>query len=128
MPRRRVVSLILSAPLILLVLLGLIDPLEGGLSLLMALALLVAVRYLSGVALPRFTWLSLAVTLALGLLVLVLVIATGPAPAEQAVGATAPNPVSVGVRLLAWVYRLSVVVTLAGVIAYVVRIARAQRN
>jgi hypothetical protein len=53
---RLVVSLILGIIALPVIFVGLIDPLEGGLALLVAVGLGVAVRLLSGVPLPRLAW------------------------------------------------------------------------
>lgn len=57
---------------------GLIDSLEGGLALLGATALLVVVRVLSQMAVPRLAWIPVAVAIALGVTILSLVIFATP--------------------------------------------------
>ena len=69
-------------------------------------------------------------TIGVGILALVLAFVQMPSDAVQEVGpeATAPNPLSAGVRLLVWVYRLGVLVVLVGGVVYLVRIGRALRT
>ena len=129
MSSRLVVSLILGIIALPVIFVGLIDPLEGGLALLVAVVLGVAVRLLSGVPLPRLAWISMLATVGVGILVLVLVIFAVPSETVQEVGpeVTAPNPLNAGARILLWVYRLGVLLVLAGGVAYLVRIAQALR-
>lgn len=127
---RLVASLILGIITLPVIVIGLIDPLEGGLALLVALGLAIAVRLLSGVPVPRLAWVSFAATLAVGALALVLAVIGMPSDVGQQVGpdVTAPNPVNAGVRILVWVYRVGVLVLLVGGVVYLVRIARAVRG
>ena len=127
---RLITSLIVGVITLPALVIGLIDPLEGGLALLVALGLAVAVRLLSDVPVPRLAWISFAATLAVGALALVLAIVGMPTDAGQEVGpdVTAPNPLSAGVRMLVWVYRIGVLVVLAGGVVYLVRIAQALRG
>ena len=127
---RLIASLILGIITLPVLFLGLIDPLEGGIALLVTTGLGLAVRLLSGVPLPRLTWISMLATIGVGILALVLAFVQMPSDAVQEVGpeATAPNPLSAGVRLLVWVYRLGVLVVLVGGVVYLVRIGRALRT
>ena len=127
---RLIASLILGIVTLPVLIVGLFDPLEGGIALLIALGLGVGVRLLSAVPLPRLTWISMLATIGVGILALVLAFVQMPSDAVQEVGpeATAPNPLSAGVRLLVWVYRLGVLVVLVGGVVYLVRIGRALRT
>jgi len=127
---RLIASLILGIVTLPVLFVGLVDPLEGGIALLIALGLGVGVRLLSAVPLPRLTWISMLATIGVGILALVLALVQMPFEAVQEVGpeATAPNPLSAGVRLLVWVYRLGVLVVLVGGVVYLVRIGRALRT
>lgn len=124
---RLIASLILGIIALPVLFVGLIDPLEGGIALLVALGLGAAVRLLSGVPVPRLAWISMLVTIGVGILALALAIAGMPTGSMQEVGpeATAPNPLSAGVRILVWVYRLGVLVAFIGGVVYLVRIVRA---
>lgn len=124
---RLIASLILGIVTLPVLFVGLIDPLEGGIALLVALGLGVGVRLLSAVPLPRLTWISMLATLAVGILALALALLQMPSEVVQEVGpeATAPNPLSAGVRTLVWVYRLGVIVVFVGGVVYLVRIGRA---
>lgn len=127
---RLIASLILGIVTLPVLFAGLFDPLEGGIALLVAVGLGVGVRLLSAVPLPRLTWISMLATMGVGILALVLAFVQMPSEAVQEVGpeATAPNPLSAGVRLLVWVYRLGVLVVLVGGVVYLVRIGRALRT
>ena len=129
MKARRVIGLVLAIFALPLIFLGLIDPLEGGIAFIVGALLGLGAWLVSRVTVPRFTWISLSVSVGLGALTLLAaVFLRDPASVDSATGeATATNPfatVPIAVILL-WVYRLSVLVTLAGGIYYVVRIARA---
>ena len=126
---RLIASLILGIITLPVLFVGLIDPLEGGIALLVALGLGVGVRLLSGVPVPRLAWIAMLVTIGVGSLALVLAIAGMPAETVQEVGpeATAPNPLNAGVRLLVWAYRLGVLVVFIAAVVYLVRIGRALR-
>lgn len=126
---RLIASLILGIITLPVIFVGLIDPLEGGLALLVGVGLGVAVRLLSGVPLPRLVWISMLATLGVGILVLALVIFAVPSETVQEVGpdVTAPNPLNAGARMLLWVYRLGVLLVFAGGVVYLVRIAQALR-
>lgn len=127
---RLITSLILGIIALPVIFIGLIDPLEGGLALLLALGLGVAVRLLSGVPVPRLLWIAMVATLGVGVLVLALVIGGEASEAVQEVGpdVTAPNPLNAGARILLWVYRIGVLVALVGAIVYLVRIAQGLRS
>ena len=75
---RLIAGLVLGVLALPIVFLGLIDPLEGGLALLLALTIGVVVRLLSGVPVPRLAWISMVATLAIGVLALALAIAGMP--------------------------------------------------
>lgn len=126
---RLIASLILGIITLPVIFVGLIDPLEGGLALLVGVGLGLAVRLLSGVPLPRLAWISMLATLGVGILVLALVIFAVPSETVREVGpeVTAPNPLNAGARILLWVYRLGVLVVFAGGVVYLVRIAQALR-
>lgn len=129
MKTRRIIGLILVVLALPLVLFGLIDPLEGGIALIVGALLGLGSWLVSRVPVPKFTWISLAVSGGLGILTLLAaVVLRDPASIDSATGeATATNPlatVPIAVMLL-WLYRLSVLVTIAGGIYYLVKIARA---
>jgi hypothetical protein len=126
---RRIIGLVLAVLGLPLLFVGLIDPLEGGIALMLGALLGLAAWLVSRVPVPKFTWISFLVSIGLGILTLLAaVILRDPVAIDSATGeATATNPfatVPIAIILL-WLYRLSVLVTLAGGIYYVVRIARA---
>lgn len=116
--------MVLTVASILLVV-GLIDPLEGGLALLGAIALLIVVRLLSRVvAIPKLAWIPVAIAAALGVTVMSLaVFATPAAPVDGAVA----DPLAGGALALLWVYRVAVLIAVAGAVQYLVGLARAVR-
>ena len=125
------VGLVLAILAVPMVFVGLIDPLEGGLALLLALALGFGARVLTRVPVPRLAWIPMVVSIGVGALTLVLVAIAMPDAADSpqtGPEAAAPNPESVGVRLLSWGYRLGVLVTLIGAIVYVAHIVRQLRQ
>lgn len=117
------VAVLLVAGLLLVV--GLIDPLEGGLALLGAAALLIVVRALSQAAVPKLAWIPVSVAIALGAMILSLVIFAVP---PEPVDGTVANPLNAGVIGLLWVYRVAILVAVAGAIQYLVRLIRAVRT
>lgn len=123
MRSRLVLALVLSVAAVPFVLVGLIDPLEGGLALLLALVIGLAAWGLSGVRPPRITWLPFVITLGLAVVTLALALMHSSPSGEEGM----PNALGVSLRVLIWVYRLAVVVTLMGAVVYVVRIAQALR-
>ena len=120
MRTRRVIAIVLAFVALPLVLFGLIDPLEGGISLLVAILLGVAIWALARVPVPRLLWISLIATVALG----VLTLGMAALSIEEATGTgTATNPILPVVALL-WLWRIGVLVVLAGAVVYIVRIFR----
>lgn len=129
MKGRRITGLVLAVVALPLLFLGLLDPLEGGIALVFGAVLGLGAWWVSRVPVPKFTWISLAVSASIGALTLLAAaFLRDPVVIDSATGeATATNPfatVPIAIVLL-WLYRLSVLVTLAGGILYVVRIARA---
>jgi hypothetical protein len=123
--RARLVSaIVVLAIAVLLLVLALIDPLEGGIALLVGIVLLVVVLSLSRVAVPKLLWISVALAVALGATILSLVIfATPAAPVDGAVA----NPLNGSVIGLLWVYRVAVLCAVAGAVQYLVRLVRTAR-
>ena len=129
MKTRWIIGLVLMVLAVPLIFIGLIDPLEGGIALIIGAGLGVGAWLVSRVPVPKFTWISLAVSLGLGVLTLLAaVFLRDPASVDTATGEmTASNPlatVPIAVVLL-WAYRLSVLVSMAGGVYYLVKIARA---
>ena len=123
MRARQVIGLVLVILALPLVVIGLIDPLEGGIALLAGLLLGLVAWLVSRVPVPTFTWISLAATLAIGALTLVLALTLPPVEMGPDMAA---NPVMGRWYLAAmnWVWRIGVLTTFAGGIWYVVRIAQ----
>ncbi|WP_127476562.1 hypothetical protein [Microbacterium sulfonylureivorans] len=124
MRTRRVIAIVVAFLTLPFLLFGLIDPLEGGLSLLVAVGLGVAVWAVARVPVPRLLWISLIATVALGGLTLALAMIT----LEEATGTgTATNPILPVVGLV-WLWRIGVLVVLAGALVYIVRLFRSLRE
>jgi hypothetical protein len=125
MDARHVSAIILSIVALPFIVLGLIDPLEGGIALLVAVGIGVVARVLSRVPFSRLTWIPMVTSIGIGVLVLVLAIV--PSLFIERTGEVAANPVNAGVIALLWAYRVSVLVTLVGAVMYVVRLVRTAR-
>lgn len=123
MRARRIIAIVVAVAALPLVVLGLIDPLEGGIALLGAIVLGVVVWALARVPLPKLLWISLLVTVAIGALTLGLAIVGA---GEGAGEGTAANPIFPLIGLL-WLWRLGVLVVLAGAILYLVRLFQSLR-
>jgi hypothetical protein len=121
----RLITAAVSAAIAAVVLVvGLTDPLEGGIAVLAAVAMIVAVRLISRMPVPQLAWISIAVALALAVTVLILVALPNPPEGD---GGTVINPVSAGAVVLMWVYRVVVAIAIAGEVVYVLRLVRAIR-
>ncbi|MBM7503022.1 hypothetical protein ACFPER_06040 [Agromyces aurantiacus] len=125
MRTRRIIAIVLAFVSLPAVVLGLIDPLEGGIALLVGIALIGAVWALSRVAPPKLLWISLVATVALGAITLGLAMVSGPETEAGTVG----NPVlDQPLVSLLWLWRAGIVVVLAGGIVYLVRLFRSLRE
>lgn len=96
---------ILAMPLIFV---GLVDPLEGGIALLLAGVVYFFAFQLAGYGPGRYLWVPYALSIAIGAITLVYAMAS-PSRVD---GQELAVPISVGV----WVYRLAVLATLSGAI------------
>lgn len=126
MHTRRIVALVLAVLTLPFLVLGLIDPLEGGIALLVAIVLGVVVWAVSRVPVPRITWISMLVTVVIG--ATTLGIAMANLPTEMTQTGDVANPLSGGLVALNWIYRVGVLVTLAGAIVYIVKLVQAVRT
>lgn len=124
MKARQIIAIVLAVIAVPVVFIGLVDPLEGGIALLVAVALMVAVRLLSGVPVPKVTWIPMSAAIALGVLILSIVIFANPGSAG---GGDVPNPMNGAVIGLLWAYRAIVLAALVGVVVYVIRLIRSLR-
>lgn len=114
MPAKQIIARILLILAVPFVLLGLIDPLEGGISLAAALLIYLLAFILLRQKPSRWLWIPFATALVLGAVTLALAIARlefspGPSPL--------PGPVIFGL----WGYRLAVAATLVGAVMTAVR-------
>lgn len=116
--RVALVLFILGIPLLFL---GLIDPLEGGIALLVAASVYwLAFRRL-GEPPPRFFWIPFAVTVLIGVLLLISLTIFDP---NQPVSGRIPPPIIIGL----WIYRLSALITVVSGIAVVLRQMSSRRG
>jgi len=121
---RRILAIVLAIITLPFLLLGLIDPLEGGISLLVAVVLGVVVWAVARVPMPKLLWISLIATVVVGAVTLGMAMLT----LEEATGAaTATNPILPVVGFV-WLWRVGVLVVLVGAVVYVVRLFRSLRE
>lgn len=124
MRTRRIIAIVVAMVTVPLLVFGLIDPLEGGIALLVAIVLGVVVWALARVPLPRLLWISLIATVAIGALTLGLAILELDGDTGSG---TAANPM-LPLAALLWVWRAGVLVVLAGAVLYIVRLFRSLRE
>ena len=129
MGARRWIAVVLAILAVPLLVLGLIDPLEGGIALLAVVVLGIIVWLLSRVRPPKLAWIALLATVAIGAITLGIAIAMIPpgGTPEGAAEVTVANPFR-WLFALNWVYRLGVVVTAVGWVMWIVRLIRAARS
>ena len=116
MHTRQVIGLVLSVLTVPVLLLGLIDPIEGGIAMLVAGALIVVTWAVSRVRVPRLEWIAWLTAVASGASALVAVPMYWPS-----------TPYPFWVWLLVGLYEIAVAVTVAGGVVYVVRHVRRVR-
>lgn len=126
MRARRIIAIVVAVAALPLVVLGLIDPLEGGIALLGAIALGLIARLLSRVPVPALAWIAAAATVAVGATTIAIAIAGMPSDAQPAAEAVT-SPLRGLLVVLNWVWRVGVLATLAGVVLYLVRLFRSLR-
>ena len=124
MRTRLVVGAVAGVVAALLLVFGLIDPLEGGIALVAATVILLVVRLTTRVPVPRLLWIPVTVAIALGVSILALVVFSNP---PEGTTSAVPNPLNGAVIALLWVYRLAVLVAIAGAVQYLIRLIRAAR-
>jgi hypothetical protein len=124
MKTRLWIALVLAVVALPLLVLGLIDPLEGGIALLAAVVVGAGVWLVSKIPPPRLAWIALLATVVSGGIVLGIAIAASQPGADT--GSSELSPIEPWLWLL-WVYRLGVLVTVAGWIQWIVRLVRAIR-
>lgn len=133
-------SAVLSIILIPMLAIGWLDPLEGLPLVVLGVALLVTVRLLSKVRMPKITWISLVVVA--GIMILTVTLAALQWPLIMAAMENAETDATVGnaltegftilgipvVNALLWVARAADLVMVAGLIVYSVRIFQARKS
>ena len=123
---------VLSIVLIPMLAIGWLDPLEGLPLVVLGTVLVVAVRLLSKVRIPKFTWITIVVVAVLMAATLAIAITqSAPAPADE----TVVNPTMRGIMIgevpllivVMWLARLAELPMIAGLIVYTVKIFRARK-
>ena len=123
---RLVIAMVVAVLNVPIILLGFIDPLEGGIALVVAAGVAAVVWLVSAVAPPRLAWISWLVTMAVGVSAIAYVM-WGPAAQESygGNGLLSLPPLLVG-AVLAWI--AGVGITLFGWAEYIVRLGRRLRH
>ena len=119
---RHVIGLVLAVLTVPLVVIGLIDPLEGGVAMLVAGALVLVTWLVSRIPVPRLEWIAWTATTTLA------VITVGIASVLWNQGITQTQGLAWWMWGLIGVYTIGVLATLAGSIQYIVRHVRALRH
>lgn len=101
-----------------LVFLGLIDPLEGGIALLLALATLTMAFLLAGYRPRKLLWLPFVLAITVGIVTLLF--------AMFGLNRVDNQPPMIPLIALLWLYRALVVVTLVGLVLEVIRAFKLQ--
>ena len=124
MRTRRILAILLAVITLPFLVFGLIDPLEGGISLLVAIVLGLVTWAVARVPVPKLLWISLIATVVVGALTLGMAMLT----LEEAAGAgAATNPI-LPVVAFVWLWRVGVLVVLVGAVVYLVRLFRSLRE
>lgn len=121
MKTRRIIAFILMILVLPLLVLGLIDPLEGGIALIAAMVIYVVAFVLAGHRPPGMLWIPFVVAIVVGALTLWFAIA-------NLEFTSTPEPLNLPVRIGIWVYRAAVALTLVGGIRVAWRMGTALRS
>ena len=119
---RHVIGLVLAVLTVPLVLLGLIDPLEGGVAMLVAGALVLLTWLVSRIPVPRLEWIAWTATTSLA----VVTVAVASVLWNQ--GITQTQGLAWWMWGLIGVYTVGVLATIAGNVQYIVRHVRTLRH
>lgn len=123
MHARHVIGLVLTILTIPALALGLFDPIEGGMALLVAGLLILATRLVSRVPVPRLEWMSWVVTIGVAVAALA---SAGLLRAAEITGSGQGLPWWLVTLIV--MFELGVVVTFAGGVWYVLRLLRVVRT
>jgi hypothetical protein len=124
MRTRRIIGLVIAIVELPLLVVGLIDPLEGGIALLGAIALGIVAWLVSRVPIPRLAWIAALATVVLGAITLGIAIFSVPVETGPD---TVAAPLSGGLVVWNWLYRVGVLVTVAGWVVYLIRLVKTLR-
>lgn len=119
---RHIIGLVLAILTVPLVLLGLIDPLEGGVAMLVAGALVLLTWLVSRIPVPRLEWIAWTATTSLA----VVTVAVASVLWNQ--GITQTQGLAWWMWGLIGVYTVGVLATIAGSVQYIVRHVRTLRH
>ncbi len=121
MRTRRIIACVVATATVLVLLPGLIDPVEGGLALLAAGVLILVTRAVGRMSVPRLEWISWLAAVAVGAIAIGVALLYPEAERPGGEGLFALPPVLIALVL---VYEAAVLSTIGGAVLYVVRIAR----
>jgi uncharacterized membrane protein YjjP (DUF1212 family) len=124
MHARRIVGAAIACVMVLVLVPGLIDPLEGGVALLLG-GILAGLAWLIGrTPLPRLGWISWSAAVGVGVLAIAIAIATDPGTRAQE-GLTGLPPILI---LLLAGYEAAVLLTIAGGVRYAIACIQGARE
>ena len=120
MKGRLIAALAIAAVTVPVLVLGLFDPLEGGIALLIGGVLIVATRLVGRVPVPRLEWISWAAAVVIGAAAIAVAVAQGPRESAEG-GLLSLSPLLVTLIIG---YEIAALATLVGGVQHVVRLAR----
>jgi hypothetical protein len=121
---RMVIAVVIAALAIPVTVLALVDPLEGGIALLVCAAMVGIARLLGRVPLPKLAWIPWLCAVAVGSVALVAAVLPYWGEIDRPRGRDALTPTLV---VLLVVYEGAVLLTLAGAVQYLIRLVRRLR-
>ena len=122
-PVRQAIGLVIAVITIPFLAIGLVDPLEGGVALIVAGALILVTRLVSRLPVPRVEWIAWTATVVVGMVTIAV------AYVMWRDGTTGPGrDMPWGLGLLLVLYEVGVAATIIGGVIYVVRHVKALRE
>ena len=119
---RKIAAVIVGALVVPVFILGLMDPVEGGMALLVGGLVVAVIRLLAPVPIPRLEWGAWSSAVSIGIVTLVLAVSVYPMSERQSVESFWDLPW--GLLASALLYEIAVLVTIAGSVSHVVRLWR----
>lgn len=121
MPKKNIFAMILLVAALPFIFFGLIDALEGGLSMVFAGAILAVAHIVLRQKPAKYLWIPY-------LLAIVLAVATLAVAIAGLEFTTGPRPLPVPVLIGNWLYRAAVVATMVGAVMSLVRLFRSKNS